>query len=437
MPERTGVTQVIQLGAESVPGILTPANRLLQSLSIAPDIQIDTNPYRPMGSKFDTLVVPNKEWVAARVTGPATYGEIIYPLSSVFGPAVITSTGAVAAPTAAPTATGSATGGTLPAATYTYEVTFVGNGGETPPSPVSTGVTTTGTTSSVALSAVPLGAAGTTSRNIYRASGGVYGLVGSIPDNTTTTFTDTGATVPGVVPPTVNNSGATQYVHQPSSTVVDNPQTYTIEHGSAVRADRFSYGLFDSFGIKWDRKSVDLSGSMIGQQITDGVTLTPSPTSLENIPILPRQVDIFLDTTWQALGTTKLLRALAANFSIASRFGSFWTLNSANQSYGGIDELVPRATVSLHLAADAAGMAPLSALRVGQTYFLRVLNTGTNIYGTVTYKAQFDFAIKLENPGAFADTEGLVDMTWPARIVHDSSWGRAAMATVVNRTPGL
>ncbi|HEY8742201.1 MAG TPA: hypothetical protein VIU62_03835, partial [Chloroflexota bacterium] len=316
MAERTSITQVVQLAPEVTAGAALAATRLLQSLSIMPDIQVDVNNYRPMGTKYDTLVVPNKEWTAGKVSGPATYGEAVYPLSGILaianggGP---TTAGALVAPAAAPTTVGSGTGGTLPAATYTYKYTFLQNGGETTPSPASTpAITTTGTTSSIALSAVVAGAAGTTGRNIYRSvAAGPWQLIGTIPDNATTTFTDTNQTpIPVTAAPTVNTTGAATWLFQPSSTTPDTVQTYTMEYGSSVRAERFAYGTFDSYTRSWDRKAVICGGSLIGQQMTDPFTLTAAGiTTVENIPVLPRHIDVFLDTSFGALGTTKLLRA--------------------------------------------------------------------------------------------------------------------------------
>lgn len=122
----------------------------------------------------------------------------------------------LAAPAAAAVATGSGTGGSIAAGTYAYVITFRNSsGGETTPGPVSNVVTTTGATSSINLASVPLGPAGTTSRGIYRSKTtfgltGPYWWVGTINDNTTTTFgPDTLADASLVLPVTDKNfSGA-------------------------------------------------------------------------------------------------------------------------------------------------------------------------------------------------------------------------------------
>jgi hypothetical protein len=114
--------------------------------------------------------------------------------------------GAAAASISAPgtvTPTPSSTGGTLAAHTYFYEVTATNAVGETTASPETSGVTTTGTTSSVALAwaSVP----GATGYRIYRgqSSGGENTYYTSA----TNSFTDTGAAGTAGSPPGTNTTG--------------------------------------------------------------------------------------------------------------------------------------------------------------------------------------------------------------------------------------
>lgn len=83
MPERSSLTQGVQIGVEVTPGIGVSASKSLQALSIALTPQIETNRFRPMGSKVDTLVTPGKDWAQGDLSGQLTYDEIVYPLSSV------------------------------------------------------------------------------------------------------------------------------------------------------------------------------------------------------------------------------------------------------------------------------------------------------------------------------------------------------------------
>jgi len=179
-------------------------------------------------------------------------------------------------------------------------------------------------------------------------------------------------------------TGAWRWQFQPSTTVEDTPQTYTVEQGSPVRAQRFPYGLFSEFGLTWSRQKFDLNATMFGQRIQDGVTMTGSPVSQPLIPMIPAQIDTFLDDTPGALGTTKFLRSLSGSFKLASKFGPLWTLNSANPSWAAHIETLPKLDMAIRVEADASGMALLNTLRAGATKFVRLQVSGPQIYAGAT-----------------------------------------------------
>ena len=123
--------------------------------------------------------------------------NVIYRRSNGESMAVILTGGQGDAP-AAPTAVGSATGGTLPAATYTYKNTYVKDGIESPPSPVSNSYVATGATSSVALTVVTV--PGATAYKIYGRTGGSFLLMNTI-TAPTVLYTDTNADTPAGAAP--------------------------------------------------------------------------------------------------------------------------------------------------------------------------------------------------------------------------------------------
>jgi len=83
MPERASIFQTVQAGLESTPGTGVAANKLFGGLSIEPAVKANVKTFRPMGTKFPTMAALGKEWVEAKVSGMASYGEIVYPLASV------------------------------------------------------------------------------------------------------------------------------------------------------------------------------------------------------------------------------------------------------------------------------------------------------------------------------------------------------------------
>jgi hypothetical protein len=98
---RATATQRTQIGKEAVPGTAVPANKVLGSVGLTLNPAVESEAFRPKGSKLPTLVNVNKEWVAIDVDGTATYDEIVYLLASVMGTPVVSQIMDGATPTGA------------------------------------------------------------------------------------------------------------------------------------------------------------------------------------------------------------------------------------------------------------------------------------------------------------------------------------------------
>lgn len=81
MPERSTVAQVQQVGVETTPGTAVAATRRLGAMTLTPSVNAETDPYRPQGSKFPTLMTLNREWADLSMEGKPTYEEVVYPLA--------------------------------------------------------------------------------------------------------------------------------------------------------------------------------------------------------------------------------------------------------------------------------------------------------------------------------------------------------------------
>jgi hypothetical protein len=241
-------------------------------------------------------------------------------------------------------------------------------------------------------------------------------------------------------PATVNTTGKA-FTYNPSAVTEDTVKTFTVEQGSAVRAQKAAGLIITDLGIKWDRNanSVDLTGSGMAQQFTDGITLTASPTSIPLVPILPKDISVYVDTTGAGLGTTKLLRVLSGDFALGGRFGPLWVLNASNASYAAHVELAPDVTLKLLLEADAAGMGYLTNARAGSTVFVRVEAVSPNLIGAgpAVYSARFDFAMKVESVDSLGDQNGVYAVGFGLRGVFDSTWNKYLSFVITNSQTSL
>jgi len=235
-----------------------------------------------------------------------------------------------------------------------------------------------------------------------------------------------------------NADGAYTWVFNPSSTAADAFKTFTIQQGSGVRAMQWAYGLFSNLGLTGDRQSVDLDGTMMGQAISDGITLTATPTTLTLVPVLPKQVDCFVDTTSAGLGTTRLGRLLKYRLGFGDeKYNPLWTVDSTQSSFAAVVEKAPGAALNALVEADANGMALLTDARAGNTKFVRLQCSGPLIAGASSYSIKFDFATKLGKPDPFQDHDAVYAIGWNMPLVHDGTWGKALTVTVMTTLASL
>lgn len=232
---------------------------------------------------------------------------------------------------------------------------------------------------------------------------------------------------------------AKDWIWTPPVTGSATPQTLTLQQGDAVRARQVAYLLFQQFGYKAERKTgMQISGKWMAQPLTDNITMTSSPTTIAIAPIVGKHLNIYLDSTSAGLGTTQLNKVLSVDYTFDSVYNPFFPLNRANLGWTSHVDTAPTCTIKLLMEADSAGMAPLSYLEAGTTYYLRVNAQGAQIAsdgpGSVYYTFQHDMAIKFNKPSPFQDKDGIFALEWQCQIVEDPTWGtgKAQTITVTN-----
>ena len=171
-----------------------------------------TGGYSPLGN-FEFALFSDRVYFDNGIDSPqvydrtTSYGGVSYaaPQTKVMGAQPPVTPVTFAADTA---------GGLVPAGGHTYKVTFLyydseeSNGG-----PASALHTVANPNNTVHLTAIPIGGYGVTARKIYRDDNdGVYRLVGTITDNTTTIFTDAASTGTALIPSTNNVPPSFKYI---------------------------------------------------------------------------------------------------------------------------------------------------------------------------------------------------------------------------------
>lgn len=242
-------------------------------------------------------------------------------------------------------------------------------------------------------------------------------------------------------------TGAYEWLFDPASSAADNPVTFTVESGDATQAERIAHVLVTDFGLDISRKEMSLSGSAIGQRLESGATKTPNPGhyGTQLTPITPGSVCIYVADTAAGLDDAATARqgtVISASPKVGGRFNPVWYLNCVLDSFATFTE-APEPDFSLDyvVEANANGMAWLDRFRTGATQFVRIEATGPAIYTAgatpVNNLLQWDFAVKVSEPGDLGDEDGIYALHPKLQVVHDAGWGRATQVRVINAVAAL
>jgi hypothetical protein len=220
----------------------------------------------------------------------------------------------------------------------------------------------------------------------------------------------------------------------------DTIKTLTVEQGSSVRAHKFAYGVVTDITLRGDRDKVELSGTMIGQRLSDGITLTSSPTVIAQVPILAKDVSIYADDTAAGLGGTKLTRVLSWELSLKNKFSPLWVVDAANTSWVAAVENAVQGDLKLKLEADSTGNAFIgTTMRGNATKFFRIQATSSTLAGTaIPYSLALDVAGQVKGPpGKFEDADGVYAYEPTFGVVHDPTWGKGVTCDTICKRSAL
>lgn len=229
--------------------------------------------------------------------------------------------------------------------------------------------------------------------------------------------------------------GATQlegHTFTPNSFGNNDGTTYSLDQSTTEAGDRGHrtvYNTVTEFGMSFSRDSVDVTGSMMGTDFTEGtaVTLGGSPITMPLNPIIPGDVSVFVDDDWASLGTTKLDRVVSIDFSLGSLAQPIWVVDNTFGSWVAPIESEPDVSLSMTMEADEQGMAFLDAVRGTTTKFVRIHAEDLNGTQDAGLSREFiaDFAVQVTDTGGFSDSSGLFAIEWSMVGVHDATAGKA------------
>ncbi len=255
MPERATVYEGLQLGVESTAGTAVPALKRLRGLELEITPQVPTEALRPMGNKFSTDVVRQKEHCEGTLRGQVCYTDLVYLLSSLLCEAEIST------PTTNGEWTlnlGGATGGTF---TLTYQ-------GLTTAAIAHNAEATAVQTALEALSTVGAGNVA-----VSGAAGGPYTIRGQRAlERTDQALTADGTGLTGGELSITTTAATTtrRWTFVPANRGADTVANYTLVKGSAVGADRIAGALVRTLELTFNRNEASFQAGVIGHGLEAG-----------------------------------------------------------------------------------------------------------------------------------------------------------------------
>jgi hypothetical protein len=118
-----------------------------------------------------------------------------------------------------------------------------------------------------------------------------------------------------------------------------------------------------------------------------------------------------------------------------------WPINSTLASFGSDVQGEPTVQIELTMAADTQGMGFLTNARAGDTRYIRLAATSTELAGNTAavYDLLISMAGKISSISAFDDQDGVKVITYTFDAVYDSAWGSGQFMTVqyTNKTASL
>ncbi|MGC4107815.1 MAG: hypothetical protein QM753_15950 [Thermomicrobiales bacterium] len=215
-----------------------------------------------------------------------------------------------------------------------------------------------------------------------------------------------------------------------------NAQTYTVEVGDATSAMKFTYGTFTGAELSISRTDDNtISGAMLGQQLQTGQTLTATPTEIDIVPVAASSWDVYVDTTSAAIGTTKLPSLYEAGLNFSDFFSEEYTVDSTKPSFASLfDAEEPTYESSMMVAADATGLAYITAARNAEKRFIRFVSQGAIIPSASAskYTIQIDMCVGITEIDSIENDDGKYVINVNFGLMYDSTWAKAMSIKVTN-----
>lgn len=217
-------------------------------------------------------------------------------------------------------------------------------------------------------------------------------------------------------------SAAYKWTFESNNAAEDVGKTYTVEQGDGTANEAWRAAGVKVSGMTFDfnRNTIDMSGTAVGQSIETGKTLSSGVTSLAQVPVMPTQLKFYMADLQTDLATaTAITRSFSMQWSLTDKFGLAWPVGQSPIAVEG----EPNYSARIKIATDATGMGLISLMRAGTVKWFRIKAEGGLAYTGYNYTFQIDFPAVITEIGDMADQENIYAIEYGLSPIFDPSWG--------------
>lgn len=241
--------------------------------------------------------------------------------------------------------------------------------------------------------------------------------------------------VTGVITTPGGGTLSRDHTFTPAAIGADAFKTFTIQEGDTTAGTQMANGIFGEFGVTTNLSTAEISGTLFGTTPTTAA-LTGGPTAIALLPVNIREIDLFLNDTFAAIGTTKVTDAYSANFNITNKYAMRWVLNTTNTSFKDVIETPPTLTFSFATEHNAQSRTLYDSLATNPTKYLQLKATGPIIEAAITYKFQMNVGCQIAAT-AQEDDDGVWGYRYDCTPIYTTTFPGAWAVVVTNNLTAL
>lgn len=149
------------------------------------------------------------------------------------------------------------------------------------------------------------------------------------------------------------------------------------------------------------------------------------------------QADVYVDSVYSSIGTTKVTSAFNAGFDVGAKWAAFFAMNTDFPSFQDLVHIGADVSGRFSTAHNSQSRTLYNEIATNPTKFVRIEVVGENIGASADEMIRIDFAAHFGAPEPQELDGAVFGYNYNFGVIHDADLGYAWKATVVNRRTAL